>query len=284
MRPAVVDTVADARRAVATARGQGKRVGLVPTMGALHYGHTSLIDLARADCPFVVVSIFVNPTQFGPHEDYGRYPRPFQQDVEACAAAGVDLVFAPPPGEMYPPGFRTVVEVTDLQDVLCGASRPGHFRGVATVVLKLFNIIQPDRAYFGQKDGQQVRVLQQMVRDLNVPVELVVGPTVREPDGLALSSRNRYLDADQRRRAPVLYQALTEAKRQIEAGERDAEVVRRRLAERITTTPGAVLDYAVVVDADSLRPPTRLGGPTLLAVAVRFGGTRLIDNLLLDVR
>jgi pantoate--beta-alanine ligase len=284
MRPAVAVTVQQAREALAAARGQGKLLGLVPTMGALHRGHTSLIDLARSECGFVVVSIFVNPIQFGPAEDYGRYPRPFEADLDQCAAASVDLVFAPTPEVMYPPGFRTFVEVADLEDVLCGASRPGHFRGVATVVLKLFTIVAPNRAYFGQKDAQQVRILQQMVRDLNVPVALVVGPTVREADGLALSSRNRYLDADQRRHAPVLFQALTEAKARIEAGEHDPEVVRRRFAERITATPGAVLDYAAVVDADTLRPPTRLTGPTLLAVAVRFGGTRLIDNLLIDVK
>jgi pantoate--beta-alanine ligase len=284
MTPPVAVTVDDVRLAIAMARRQGKRIGLVPTMGALHRGHTSLIDLARQECDFVVVSIFVNPTQFGPAEDYDRYPRPFEQDLEQCAATGVDLVFAPTPQVMYPPGYRTYVEVTELPDVMCGASRPGHFRGVATVVLKLFNLVQPDRAYFGQKDAQQVRILQQMVRDLNVLIDLVVGPTVREPDGLALSSRNRYLDADQRQRATALYQALSEAKERIESGERDAEIVRRRLAERITSTPGAVLDYAVVVDAESLRPPTRLAGPTLLAVAVRFGGTRLIDNLPLDVK
>jgi pantoate--beta-alanine ligase len=283
MTPPVAATPAELRRAVATARGQGKSVGLVPTMGALHLGHTSLIDLARARGGFVVVSIFVNPTQFGPNEDYQRYPRPLEQDLALCAAHGVDLVFHPSAETMYPPGFQTFVEVTGVQRGLCGASRPGHFKGVATVVLKLFNLVQPDRAYFGQKDAQQVRVIQRMVRDLDVPVELVVGPTVRESDGLALSSRNRYLDADQRRRAVVLSQALTEAKARIEAGERDPQALRRLLTERVAATPGAVLDYAAVVDADSLTTPDRLHGPTLLALAVKFGGTRLIDNLLLDV-
>jgi pantoate--beta-alanine ligase len=283
MKPAVVADVAALRRAVADARRRGLSVGLVPTMGALHRGHTSLIDLARAETGFVVVSIFVNPTQFGPHEDFSRYPRPLEADLETCGRAGVDLVFMPAPAGMYPPGFRTFVEVTGLQDVLEGASRPGHFRGVATVVLKLFNLVQPDRAYFGQKDAQQVRVLQQMVRDLDVPVELRVGPTVRELDGLALSSRNGYLDANQRRQAPVLYHALREAEALIRAGERDPDVVQRAMAAQIATAPAASLDYAVAVDAETLETPPRLHGRTLLALAVRFGATRLIDNLPVEV-
>jgi pantoate--beta-alanine ligase len=284
MSVAVAATPPEVRRAVADARRRGRSVGLVPTMGALHAGHISLIDLARARCGFVVVSIFVNPIQFGPLEDLERYPRPLEDDLALCAAAGVDLVFHPTPATMYPPGFCTFVEATGLQDVLCGAARPGHFRGVVTVVLKLFNLVQPDLAFFGQKDAQQVRIVQQMVRDLDVPVDLVVGPTVREADGLALSSRNRYLDVEQRRRAVVLHQALLEARGMIEAGERDPEAVRRRLAGRVAATPGAVLDYAAVVDAATLRPPPRLAGPTLLALAVKFGSTRLIDNLLMDSR
>jgi pantoate--beta-alanine ligase len=279
MNPAVVADVAPLRQAVADARRRGLTVGLVPTMGALHRGHASLCDLARAETGFVVASIFVNPTQFGPHEDYTRYPRPLEQDLALCRQAGVDLVFRPEPAVVYPPGFRAFVEVTGLSDVLEGASRPGHFRGVATVVLKLFNLVQPDRAYFGQKDAQQVRVLQQMVRDLDVPVELRVGPTVREPDGLALSSRNQYLDADQRRQAPVLYQALREAEAAIRAGERDPAVIRRTMEQRIATAPAAVLDYAVAVAADALETPPRLHGRTLLALAVKFGSARLIDNL-----
>src|SRR6516165_6920371 len=196
-------------------------VGMVPTMGALHEGHLALVRRARAECDAVAVSIFVNPTQFGPNEDLNRYPRPLQRDLELCEKNGVDLVFHPQPAVMYPPDYHTFVEVTGLQDVLCGASRPGHFRGVATVVLKLFNLVQPDRAYFGQKDAQQVRVIQRMVTDLNVPVEVRVCPIVREADGLALSSRNDYLEAEERRRATMLYRALTEARRRIEAGERD---------------------------------------------------------------
>jgi pantoate--beta-alanine ligase len=282
MTAAVVTDIAALRDAVAAARRRGQTVGLVPTMGALHAGHMSLIEAARAETGCVVVSIFVNPAQFGPNEDLGRYPRSLERDRELCDRAGVDLIFHPQPVVMYPPGYRTYVEVTGLQDVLCGGSRPGHFRGVATVVLKLFNLVGPDRAYFGQKDAQQVRVLAQMVRDLNVPVEVRVCPIVREADGLALSSRNQYLEADERCQAAVLYRALREARRLIGGGQRDAEVLRRAMIETIASAPGAVLDYAVVVDADSLETPARLvpGRPVLLALAVKFGATRLIDNLL----
>jgi pantoate--beta-alanine ligase len=252
-------------------------------MGALHRGHTSLFDFARAETGFVVASIFVNPTQFGPHEDFTRYPRPLEHDLQLCGQAGVDLVFTPEASVMYSPGFCTFVEVTGLQDVLEGACRPGHFRGVATVVLKLFNLVQPDRAYFGQKDAQQVAVLRQLVRDLDVPVELRIGPTIREPDGLALSSRNQYLDADQRRQAPVLYQALREAEALLRAGARDPAVIRQTMEQRIATAPGATLDYAAAVDADTFERPLRLSGRVLLALAVRFGSTRLIDNLPVEV-
>jgi len=279
----VATTIDEVRRAVAAARADGRRIGLVPTMGALHEGHASLIRAARTETGFVVVSVFVNPTQFGPHEDYQRYPRPFAQDLELCGREAVNLVFAPAPETVYPADYRTHVEVDGLQDGLCGASRPGHFRGVCTIVLKLFNIVRPDAAYFGQKDAQQVRIVQQMVQDLNVDVEVRVCPTVREPDGLALSSRNRYLDAEQRRQAVVLSHALEEAKGRILAGERDAEAVRRVLAERIAATAGATLDYAAVVSADTLQPPGRLHGRVLLALAVKFGATRLIDNVLLAV-
>jgi pantoate--beta-alanine ligase len=276
-----VGTIEAVREAVAAARRQGLSIGLVPTMGALHAGHASLIRAARAETGFVVVSIFVNPTQFGPKEDFARYPRSLPQDLEACTREGADLVFAPEGDVIYPPSFRTSVEVHELQDILEGASRPGHFRGVATVVLKLFNMVQPDMAYFGQKDAQQVRIIQQMVRDLDMPVHVRVCPTIREPDGLALSSRNQYLDADQRRRAPVLYQALEQARALIVGGERDPAVVQRALVERIRSTPGAVLDYAAVVRPETLRPPQRLAGDVLIALAVRFGTTRLIDNVLL---
>jgi pantoate--beta-alanine ligase len=283
MKPAVAATVEEVRRAVADACRRGLSVGLVPTMGALHEGHAALIRAARAETGFVVVSIFVNPTQFGPHEDLDRYPRPLEHDLGLCGREGVDLVFHPAAAAVYPPPFCTFVEVTGLQDVMEGRSRPGHFRGVATVVLKLFNMVGPDVAYFGQKDGQQARLVRQMVDDLNVPVRLRVCPTARAPDGLALSSRNQYLDGEQRRSAPVLYQALREGRALIEHGERDPAVVRRAMAARVAAAPGAALDYAEVVDADSLRPPERLRGQVMLALAVRFGTTRLIDNILVEV-
>lgn len=285
MKPAVVADIAPLRDAIAEARRHGLSIGLVPTMGALHAGHLSLIEAARAEMGYVVVSIFVNPTQFGPNEDLGRYPRPLGRDLELCGAAGVDLVFHPEPALLYPQGFCTFVEVTGLQDGLCGASRPGHFRGVATVVLKLFNLVQPDRAFFGQKDAQQVRIIQQMVRDLNVPVEVRVCPIVREADGLALSSRNEYLEAEERRHAPILYRALTAARQRVEAGERNAAVVRELMKEQIASVPGAVFDYAAVVDADTLQDLVQLAPSrsVLLALAVKFGGTRLIDNLLIGL-
>lgn len=286
MKAAVVADIASLRQAVAEARRRGRTIGLVPTMGALHRGHLSLLSAARAEMGYVVVSIFVNPTQFGPNEDLSRYPRPLERDLELCGEAGVDLVFHPQPEAMYPPGHRTFVEVSGLQDVLCGASRPGHFRGVATVVLKLFHLVQPDRAYFGQKDAQQVRIIQQMVRDLDVPVDIRVCPIVREADGLALSSRNEYLGSEERRRATVLYRVLTETSKRIEGGERDAAKVQRAMAEQIAAVHGAVLDYAAVVDTDSLQALDRIeaGQPVLLALAVRFGGTRLIDNMLIHKR
>jgi pantoate--beta-alanine ligase len=252
-------------------------------MGALHAGHASLIRAARAETAFVVVSIFVNPTQFAPGEDFERYPRPLEDDLALCSREGVDLVFVPDMHEIYPEEFRTFVEVRGLQDVLCGASRPGHFRGVATIVLKFFQLVRPDVAYFGQKDAQQAIIIRRMVRDLAVPVELRICPTVREPDGLALSSRNQYLDPDERKRAPVLYQALEEARGLIEGGVRDAAVLRQAMAMKIAGTPGATLDYAEVVDGETLTRSERLWGNVLLALAVKFGATRLIDNAILSL-
>jgi pantoate--beta-alanine ligase len=279
----IAETIEEVRAAVSTARGRGLRISLVPTMGALHAGHLSLIRTARAETGYVVVSIFVNPTQFGPHEDLDRYPRPFQQDVELCVREGVDLVFHPAPATLYPPGYQTFVEVHELQDVLCGASRPGHFRGVATVVLKLLNIVEPDWAYFGQKDAQQARIVRRMAADLNVPVEIQVLSIVREPDGLALSSRNEYLDPEQRRQATVLYRALQAVQESVAKGQRDAGALLRLLREHIGAAAGAVLDYAAVVDFETLRPVDRLHGQVLVALAVHFGSTRLIDNVVLNV-
>jgi pantoate--beta-alanine ligase len=279
-----VSSINAVREAVGSARLQGLSIGLVPTMGALHDGHVSLIRAARAETGFTVVSIFVNPAQFGPNEDFTRYPRPIEKDLEICRTEAVDLVFAPEVQTIYPADFRTFVQVPELQDVLEGASRPGHFRGVTTVVLKLLNIVQPDIAYFGQKDAQQARIIQQMVRDLDLPVQLRICPIVREPDGLALSSRNQYLSPEERKHATVLYRVLQEARERVEAGERDAASLKQHLEARIRNTPGAVVDYVALVSPDSFQPVHDLAGDVLIALAVRFGRTRLIDNLFLPAR
>jgi pantoate--beta-alanine ligase len=274
----VVRTIGEVR----DARPRFASLGLVPTMGFLHAGHMSLVERARADCGAVAVSIFVNPTQFGPGEDLGRYPRDLPRDLEALAAAGVDLVFTPEPDEIYPAGFATHIDVGPVAGPLEGASRPGHFAGVATVVAKLFNIFQPDRAYFGQKDAQQTVVIRRMARDLDLPVEVVVAPTVREPDGLALSSRNAYLSAEERARAPVLFIALSAARTRFAAGERDADALRAIIRETIAAVPGLEIDYVSVADPESLEELESLGsGPALASLAARLGHTRLIDNLLL---
>ncbi len=279
----VVNFIPEVRSAVAAARAQGQSVALVPTMGALHDGHVALIRQARADGGFVVVWVFVNPTQFGPTEDFARYPRTLAEDVALSAAAGADLVFAPPPEEVYPHGFRTTIHVRGLGDHLCGPSRPGHFDGVCTVVAKMLNMVGPDRAYFGRKDAQQLRIVRQLVADLDLPVDVVPCDTVREPDGLAMSSRNRNLDATQRANAPALYRALCAVRDRAAAGERDAAALRALLAERLAAVPGTSVDYAEVVDAETFAPVARLDGPAVAAVAVKFGATRLIDNVELTV-
>jgi len=278
----IVTTIAEVRTRVSQARGAGMTVGLVPTMGALHDGHAALIRAARAESGFVVVSIFVNPTQFGPNEDLASYPRTMEADLEVCAEAGADLIFAPAVAEMYPERSVTFVEVKELDQVLCGQSRPGHFRGVATVVLKLFNIVGPDRAYFGAKDYQQARIIQQMVRDLNVPVAVRVVPTVREADGLALSSRNRYLSAADRALAPGIYRALLAVRDRARAGEVDVARLESALHAELESIPGARVDYARIVDAESLRSLGRLDRPAVAAAAVFLGTTRLIDNVVIS--
>lgn len=275
----VTKTIAEIREQVAAAKARGLKVGFVPTMGALHEGHASLVRQAVAECGFVVVSIFVNPLQFGPTEDYDRYPRTLDEDVSLLREIGAHAVFAPSVSEMYPEPQRTFVDVEEVSEGLCGASRPGHFRGVATVVTKLFNIVAPDVAYFGQKDAQQAAVIRRMVRDLAMPIEIRVGATVREDDGLALSSRNAYLSAEERKAAPVLYRALQRGKQLIEAGERDAARVRSAMMELIASEPLARLDYCEVVDAESLSQVSYIEGDVLLAVAAYFGATRLIDNM-----
>lgn len=277
----VVTTVAEVRAAVAAARANGRTVGFVPTMGALHDGHAVLIRAARQATGFVVVSVFVNPTQFGPTEDYQKYPRTLGADCRVAADSGADLVFAPGVDAMYPPGAVTAVEVGGLGDHLCGPSRPGHFRGVCTVVLKLFNIVRPDVTVFGAKDGQQARIIRRMVRDLDVPVEVRVEPTVREPDGLAMSSRNRYLSPADRAAAPGIYRALEAVRAAARAGERDAARLEAVLREGLAAVPGARIDYASIVDDETLQPISRVDRPALAAVAVYLGTTRLIDNVTL---
>lgn len=278
----IVSTIAEVRRSVAAARQEGKRIGLVPTMGALHAGHGSLIERAVQDCGFVIVTIFVNPTQFGPNEDLDKYPRTFQQDKAYCSQLGVDLIFAPTPEEMYPRQQQTWVDVEKLTDCLCGAHRPGHFRGVTTVCTKFFNIITPDIAYFGQKDAQQAIVIRRMVADLNMPLEICVCPIVREPDGVALSSRNRYLSPDERRRAVCLSQALRQCRHDVAKGCRDAQVLMDHMREIIEKSGGCI-DYISIVDPETLEQVSILGPHSLVALAVFIGATRLIDNCLLDL-
>ena len=278
----VATTIPSARQAVEQARDEGRRIGLVPTMGALHRGHVALVEECRRLADFTAVSIFVNPAQFGPGEDYDRYPRVLEDDLRACEAAGVDLVFKPSAAEMYPRGVpdATFVEVPGLSHVFEGEVRPTHFRGVATVVLGLFEIVRPDVAVFGQKDYQQQALIRRMVADLHVPVEVVVHPTVREADGLAMSSRNAYLDPDQRRGSTALWSGLQAAREAVAAGEADADRVRQILRAPIESEGAAALDYAEVVDADSLQKLDRIepGRPAVALVAARFGKTRLIDN------
>ena len=279
----IVHTIKGVRAYVRDARRRGESIGFVPTMGYLHEGHLALLRRAREENDRVVLSIFVNPLQFGPTEDYERYPQDLDRDAALAASAGTDLIFAPSVAEMYPRPTLTYVDVAKLTDGLCGASRPGHFRGVATVVTKLFNIVAPDRAYFGQKDAQQVAVVKRMVADLNVDVEIVTVPTVREPDGLAMSSRNVYLNPEERRAALVLSRSLETARRLIEEGERDSERVRDAMARLITSEPLARVDYIALVDADDMSPLTHLRGRVLVALAVYIGKTRLIDNILVEV-
>ncbi len=253
-------------------------VGFVPTMGYLHEGHLALVKRARTENPSVVVSIFVNPTQFGPNEDFERYPRDPQRDLVLLDKEGTDVVFMPTADEMYPPNFSSWVEVGKIAEHLEGASRPGHFKGVATVVARLFDIVQPDRAYFGQKDAQQLMVIKQMVADLNLSVEIVAVPTVREPDGLAMSSRNTYLNPEERKQATVLYQALTLAQKLYSDGERDAETIRRQMTKLIQKQPRAKIDYISIADAETFDELDTVRPPALVSMAVKIGKTRLIDN------
>ena len=268
---------------LAAHRAVSKRIGLVPTMGYLHAGHLSLVRAARQDCDVVVMSIFVNPKQFGPQEDFATYPRDMAGDLRQAREAGVDAVFTPAVAEMYPPGFLTEVSVHELTSPLCGAARPGHFNGVTTVVAKLFNIVRPDRAYFGQKDYQQVTVIRKMVTDLHLPLEVITCPTVREPDGLAMSSRNAYLNPAERQAALVLWRALRLAEERLTQGERQGARLAATLRDFISQEPLARIDYVAMCDPDTLREVEQIAGTVLVALAVYIGQTRLIDNAVLRV-
>ncbi len=263
-------------------RARGKRIGFVPTMGYFHEGHLALMRKARELSDVVVVSIFVNPIQFGPQEDFARYPRDLERDRRLAQAQGVDILFVPSAEEMYPPGFQTYVEVTELSRPLCGARRPGHFRGVCTVVLKLFHIVKPHLAVFGEKDYQQLKVIQRMVRDLDLEVEIVPHPTVREPDGLAMSSRNVYLRPEEREAALSLYRALELARKRVAEGVRETRVLRREIEEFIRSHPYTRIDYVEFRDPETLEERERIDRATLLALAVFVGKARLIDNTILD--
>ena len=264
------------------ARAENCIIGLIPTMGALHEGHLALVKRAKQQCSQVITSIFVNPKQFGPKEDLAKYPRTFEADAKNLAVAGVDAIFAPEPSDVYPNGFRTYVSVEGLSERLEGRSRPGHFRGVATVVLKLLEIVQPHFAYFGRKDAQQVRIISQMARDLNLGTEIVVCPIVREADGLALSSRNTYLKSDERKAATVLHRALIAARDELAAGVRDALQLQTVLRKVLQAEPLAAVDYAEIVDADTFEPVVRVSRPCYMVLAVFLGKTRLIDNLYIE--
>jgi pantoate--beta-alanine ligase len=277
----LVHSIAETRAALRKLRAPNRTVGLVPTMGALHTGHISLVRAARAQSDVVVATIFVNPTQFAPNEDFSKYPRTFEEDCRLLEREGVDLLFAPAAEEMYPPGASTFVEVGGISDRLDGVSRPGHFRGVATIVAKLFHIVSPDRAFFGQKDAAQVAVLRSMVRDLNFPLEIVACPTVREPEGLALSSRNRYLSPAERQMALTLRRTLTEIEMRATQGEERSSGLIETGLEVLSRAPEVRLDYLKIVDPDTLEDVDEIRNGALVAIAAWVGATRLIDNIVL---
>ncbi|MCP4611494.1 MAG: pantoate--beta-alanine ligase [Planctomycetes bacterium] len=278
----VSETIQSIRSLIKAARDEGKIIGLVPTMGALHVGHISLIEAARKKCDYVVVSIFVNPTQFVPGEDFEKYPRPFEADLDICQKADVDAVFAPSPEEMYPEENITWVNVEKITELLCGQFRPGHFQGVTTVCSKLFNIVAPDIAFFGQKDAQQVIVIKRMVADLNMHLEISVCPTVRESNGLAVSSRNEYLSEEQKKDAANIYKSLQKCHQMIDAGVKDTSEIIDEMRNILQQVPSIKIEYISIVDADTLQNIDLITGKVLFAVAVQIGPARLIDNILLD--
>ncbi|SFC81473.1 pantoate--beta-alanine ligase [Pragia fontium] len=279
----IVKTISEVRDTVKAWKKAGYQVGFVPTMGYLHEGHQSLMSAAKADNHKVVVSIFVNPMQFGPNEDLASYPRDIDKDQQLCQQAGVDLIFHPDASEIYAEDFCSFVDMTGLTEELCGRSRPAHFRGVCTVVSKLFNIVQPDKAYFGQKDAQQLAVIRRMVRDLNIDVQVIGCPIVREADGLAKSSRNSYLNAEQRQAALCLSQAISLGQQLVQRGERNCQKITSSMQSIITQQPLARVDYITIVDAETLRPIEQIHQSILCAIAVYIGNTRLIDNFIVDI-
>ena len=279
----IVKTIKEAKKAINKARLKDKTIGFVPTLGALHKGHLSLVKNARKDCDFTAVSIFVNPTQFGPKEDYKKYPRTFQNDKSLLEKERVDLLFCPSTQEMYPDGFSVYITEENLSRFLCGKSRPGHFRGVCTVVAKLFNIINPDIAYFGQKDFQQAKIIEKMVQDLNFSLRVKVVPTVREGDGLAMSSRNKYLSGTERQDALVLSQSLHLVKKFISKGERNCNIIKSKIKNNINSKKSAKIDYIEIAETETLCPKSKLNGTIVVAIAAYIGKTRLIDNIVLKV-
>ena len=279
----IIRDLSTLRKEIKTARQANKTIGLVPTMGFLHEGHLSLIRQASQENDLVILSIFVNPIQFGMGEDFEEYPRDLEGDASLAEQSGCHIIYAPTIKEMYPKGYATYVDVEHLTEGLCGASRPGHFRGVTTVVAKLFNIVTPDHAYFGQKDAQQVLVIQRMAKDLNMDLNVVIMPTIREADGLAMSSRNTYLTPQQRNAATILSRSLREAEAKIRNGERDTNVIIQFMNQTIAKEPLANIDYIDIVDTEEIKPTVIINGRTLIALAVRFGKTRLIDNIIVEI-
>lgn len=276
-------TIKSVRKLVKAARSKGKIIGLVPTMGALHIGHISLIKKAKQQTDFVVISIFVNPTQFSPNEDFKKYPRPIKNDLAVCRKAGVDVVFAPTAKQMYPQENLSWVNIEKLTEPLCGKFRPGHFRGVATVCTKLFNIVMPDVAYFGQKDAQQVIVIKRMAADLNMPLKIVICPTVRQADGLAVSSRNQYLTEQEKKDATYIYKALKKSESLIKQGAQKSKTIISEMRKILNQIPSVKIEYISIVDAETLQEVEKIAGEVLVAAAVKIGSTRLIDNILVDV-
>jgi pantoate--beta-alanine ligase len=263
---------------------EGRKIGFVPTMGSLHEGHASLIKAARRDVDCVIVSIFVNPAQFGPREDFKKYPRNLKRDIALCEKEGVDIIFSPEVTYIYPDGYTTYVNVEKITDTLCGASRPGHFKGVSTIVAKLFNIVSPDIAYFGQKDAQQAIVIKRMTEDLNMSVKIKIMPTIREKDGLAMSSRNIYLNKEERESAGCIYKALQIAKGLFNSGERDSGKIINRIKRVVNSRDNVKIDYATIVDTKKLESMKKISGEALIAIAVKIGNTRLIDNIIVNVK